>query len=559
LIDSSSSNITLPPLALGSSGIRIPAEARSRGLLVDGQPGAGKSTFLVDLLAQDASHGIGGVILDPHDLADHAIAHFPDEAEKRVVVLDLRDEAAPAWPLVTPAVGGDEEERLLAAEFLAAAWRSEWGEESVGPRAEYLLRNALMLAPPGSTPLELMALLADVRYRRQRLNKLNQLLEAGRAGPSGFGLSLGWSMNMNSNARSEELLRSWSQAVENKLQPLLLHPWARRAVCGFPPLRRKSGGGIWDRCPVVPASDVDRAVHGSAGGGLRQVTWLGGGWVSVTMGPTGATSLAVADMSEWLTALARRESQRDEAIPVRDDVARQHLKRRLMRAGWQVWASTLEWRGVSVREVVDLPALVDEGKLVFVSASTARGEFIARFIAVTTLLKLLLRGLRLIDLPPELRTPAVVYVDEARLYVSASIDRLLAELRKANSGLVMAVQSLEQLGELKTVLVNMAGGLISMTSGFQEDVTWANLTGEQLEAIRDLGRGQGLVSVLDDDWKKTPPRIVNLTERSSRGDPERAQRVRERSRLRYTIPIAEAETWAGLRERAIDEEERLEY
>jgi len=59
--------------------VALEAAERRRHLYIVGQTGTGKSTLLLNLLAQDLSAGEGMALLDPHgDLAEAALAAIPN-------------------------------------------------------------------------------------------------------------------------------------------------------------------------------------------------------------------------------------------------------------------------------------------------------------------------------------------------------------------------------------------------------------------------------------------------------------------------------------------------
>src|SRR6204780_155924 len=69
-------------------------EGRRRHLYVVGQTGTGKSTLLLNLIAQDLAAGEGVALLDPHgDLAEAVLTHIPRSRTNDLVYIDPADAA----------------------------------------------------------------------------------------------------------------------------------------------------------------------------------------------------------------------------------------------------------------------------------------------------------------------------------------------------------------------------------------------------------------------------------------------------------------------------------
>jgi hypothetical protein len=141
-----------------------PAERR-RHLYVIGQTGTGKSTLLLNLIAQDAASGQGFALLDPHgDLAEAALALLPRSRCNDLVLIDPADLAHPIG--FNPLAKVPDDLKPVVADGLVAAFRHVW-PESWGPRLDYILTHAVraLLDVPGATLLMLPRLLIDERFR----------------------------------------------------------------------------------------------------------------------------------------------------------------------------------------------------------------------------------------------------------------------------------------------------------------------------------------------------------------------------------------------------------
>ena len=125
-----------------------PDAYRNRHAYVLGATRMGKSTLLLNLIAQDMNAGRGVCLIDPHgDLAHDVLARVPEERADDALYLDLSDRDFPlALGLLEAA---DEwEERLVCSDLLSILRRlfaASWGD-----RLEHILRHALLtlLAQP---------------------------------------------------------------------------------------------------------------------------------------------------------------------------------------------------------------------------------------------------------------------------------------------------------------------------------------------------------------------------------------------------------------------------
>jgi hypothetical protein len=140
-------------------------EERRRHLYIVGQTGTGKSTLLLNLIAQDIKGGAGLALLDPHgDLAEAVLLHIPKERSRSFVYINAADADRPIG--FNPLANVREEMKPRVAGDVVAAFKHVW-PESWGPRLEYLLINAVrtLLDIPGASLLTLPRLLIDDPFR----------------------------------------------------------------------------------------------------------------------------------------------------------------------------------------------------------------------------------------------------------------------------------------------------------------------------------------------------------------------------------------------------------
>jgi hypothetical protein len=141
---------------------------RRMHLVVIGQTGVGKSTFLRSLIAQDIAAGRGCAVLDPHgDLAEEVLDLVPRRRTDVVVYFDPAD--CGRVPALNPLAGVVPAERARVTEEIVAAFSSIWGlSTETTPRLLYILTNtiaALLDVPNGATLLGIPRMLTDEHYR----------------------------------------------------------------------------------------------------------------------------------------------------------------------------------------------------------------------------------------------------------------------------------------------------------------------------------------------------------------------------------------------------------
>lgn len=138
---------------------------RRRHLYLVGQTGTGKSTLLLNLIAQDLAAGEGIALLDPHgDLAEAVLHHVPRRRTNHLVYLNPADLDRPIG--FNPLARVPENLKPIVADGVVAAFRHVW-PDSWGPRLDYILTNAIraLLDVPGATLLMLPRLLIDEAFR----------------------------------------------------------------------------------------------------------------------------------------------------------------------------------------------------------------------------------------------------------------------------------------------------------------------------------------------------------------------------------------------------------
>ena len=144
---------------------------RQRHLYLIGQTGTGKSTLLLNLIAQDLDAGQGLALLDPHgDLAQAVLAQVPRQRSNDLIYIDPSDLARPIG--FNPLVRVPQDLKPVVADGVVAAFRHVW-PDSWGPRLDYILTNAVraLLDVPGATLLMLPRLLIDETFRLRLITR----------------------------------------------------------------------------------------------------------------------------------------------------------------------------------------------------------------------------------------------------------------------------------------------------------------------------------------------------------------------------------------------------
>lgn len=146
-------------------------DERCRHLYLVGQTGTGKSTLLLNLLAQDFAAGAGVALLDPHgDLARAALHYIPKRRTNDLVYINPSDLERPIG--FNPLSRVPPDLAPIVADGVVSAFRHVW-PDSWGPRLDYILTNAIraLLDVPGATLLMLPRMLIDEPYRGRLVHK----------------------------------------------------------------------------------------------------------------------------------------------------------------------------------------------------------------------------------------------------------------------------------------------------------------------------------------------------------------------------------------------------
>ena len=145
---------------------------------VVGATGSGKSTLLANMALADIRAGRGVVLIDPKgDLVDDLLARLPEQALRRLVLIDPKETEAP--PALNVLEGEPAEVAVDHVVSVFARIFSAWW----GPRTEDVLRSACatLRRLPGATLADVPLLLTDRRFRAPLVSGLSE-----RSGLKGF-------------------------------------------------------------------------------------------------------------------------------------------------------------------------------------------------------------------------------------------------------------------------------------------------------------------------------------------------------------------------------------
>jgi hypothetical protein len=154
--------------------VGLDLEARRRHVYLVGKTGVGKSTLLLNIVAEDLAAKRGVALIDMHgDLAEAALASVPPSRTNDAIYFDAGNASHGVAfnPLAVPS-GADA---TLVADGVLAAFQKIFGlEEGNAPRLLHIFRNCLLtlVGQPGVTLLSVQRLLVDDRYRRSLVHRV---------------------------------------------------------------------------------------------------------------------------------------------------------------------------------------------------------------------------------------------------------------------------------------------------------------------------------------------------------------------------------------------------
>jgi DNA helicase HerA-like ATPase len=151
-------------------------DERLRHTAIFGATGVGKTTLLLNIVAQDIARGDGLMLLDPHgDFAERALSLVPKHRHNQVCYFNLTDLDHPVGFNVLDDVHPDH--RALVADGVVSAMRAIWFD-MWGPRLEQILRHsaAALIEMPNASLVLLPRLLTEAPFRARIVSRLSNPL-----------------------------------------------------------------------------------------------------------------------------------------------------------------------------------------------------------------------------------------------------------------------------------------------------------------------------------------------------------------------------------------------
>lgn len=152
-----------------SRTVGLTQEQRLRHTHIVGASGTGKSTLLMNLIAQDIEQGNGFAVLDPHgDLVDEVLCRIPESRGADVVLVDPADSDYPVGFNILSA--HSELEKTLIASDLVAIFRrlsTSWGDQMTSVLSNAVL--AFLESKKSGTIADLRRFLVEADYRKDFL------------------------------------------------------------------------------------------------------------------------------------------------------------------------------------------------------------------------------------------------------------------------------------------------------------------------------------------------------------------------------------------------------
>lgn len=155
--------------------VSLSSEQRTRHMHVVGATGTGKSTLLLNLIAQDMKNGDGFALLDPHgDLVESVLCHVPENRFEDVIIIDPSDGEYPVGFNVLSAKS-EIEKTVLSSDLVAIFKRfaTSWGDQMTT-----VLGNAATVfaeSRTGGTLMDLRRFLVEKEFRDKFLETVGDL------------------------------------------------------------------------------------------------------------------------------------------------------------------------------------------------------------------------------------------------------------------------------------------------------------------------------------------------------------------------------------------------
>ncbi|MDD5431019.1 MAG: type IV secretion system DNA-binding domain-containing protein [Candidatus Pacebacteria bacterium] len=155
--------------------VYIGDEDRRRHVYTIGQTGTGKSTLIVNMVADDIKAGKGVAVIDPHgDLINSVLETVPEERANDVIIFDPSDLTKPLGLNMLEYDFSKPEEKTFIVNEMQSIFNKLFTQETMGPMFEQYMRNALLLLMEDAqnepaTLAEVPKIFTDSEYRAAKL------------------------------------------------------------------------------------------------------------------------------------------------------------------------------------------------------------------------------------------------------------------------------------------------------------------------------------------------------------------------------------------------------
>lgn len=216
---------------------------------------------------------------------------------------------------------------------------------------------------------------------------------------------------------------------------------------------------------------------------------------------------------------------------------------------FQRLTNSAELRGILLTgaDAVDVTRIIDNRQVLLIDlASTKIGTLGAQFLGEMWLLKHWLAMSQRTDVT----RPHLIIVDEAQLFGSGILPRMLAESRKYGLGIVMAHQHLQQLGhDLREAALANTSNVVVFRSGPMEAQTALDRLGRWPSGPLTRLPRLTAAATLSMGVAQTQPftLIVDHNERVLHPDAETGRKVLARTYERYSLPYRNLPQWSNER------------
>ncbi|MCA9063812.1 MAG: ATP-binding protein [Planctomycetaceae bacterium] len=139
-----------------------------RHMIAVGKTGCGKSTFLLNIVRQQAGAGRGVILVDPHgQLAEDALRMIPQRRTNDTIYFDASDRVNPKG--FNPMVGPPGADPTLIADGVLTSFKNVFGfDDGSAPRLLHIFRNCLLslIGTPHASLAGVQRILVDANHRR---------------------------------------------------------------------------------------------------------------------------------------------------------------------------------------------------------------------------------------------------------------------------------------------------------------------------------------------------------------------------------------------------------